>query len=193
MVDNQLTSDSLALANYFNNHFASIASKLVDNLPSSLHNFKEYLGTSSADSMYVNPTSLLEVKNILLKLKSKSSSRIDEIPSSVLKSTPDNILQALAHSFNLSLSCGEYISAFKIAKVVPVFKKGNPTEVSNYRPISLLPVMSKVLEKIMHRRVTSFLTQQNLFFKFQFGFRKNHSTSLANTLLTEFIVLWEAT
>ena len=92
--------------------------------------------------MYFNPTSLLEVKNILLELKSKSSSGIDEIPSSVLKNTPDNVLQALAHIFNLSLSCGEYISAFKIAKVVPVFKKGNPTEENNYRPISLLPVMS---------------------------------------------------
>ena len=188
VVDSQLTSDSLAIANYFNNHFASIASKLVDNLLPSLHNFREYLGTSSADSMYLNPTSLLEIKNILLELKSTSSSGIDEIPSSVLKSTPDNILQALAHIFNLSLSRGEYISAFKIAKIVPVFKKGNPTEVNNYRPISLLPVMSKVLEKIMHRRVTSFLTQQNFFFKLQFGFRKNHSTSLANTLLTEYIV-----
>ena len=90
VVDNQLTSDSLAIANYFNNHFASIASKLVDNLPPSLHKFKEYIGTSSADSMYLNPTFLLEVKNILLELKSKSSSGIDEIPSSVLKSTPDN-------------------------------------------------------------------------------------------------------
>ena len=99
-----------------------------------------------------------------------------------------NILQALAHIFNLSLSCGEYISAFKVAKVVPVFKKGNPTEVNNYRPISLLPVMSKVFEKIMHRRVTLFLTQQNFFFKLQFGFRKNRFTSLANTLLTEYIV-----
>ena len=98
------------------------------------------------------------------------------------------MLQAVAHVFNLSSSCGKYIPVFKIAKVVPVFKKGNPTEVNNYRPISLLSVMSKVLEKIMHRRVTSFLTQLNFFFKLQFGFRKNHSTSLANTLLTEYIV-----
>ena len=66
MVDNLLTSHPLAIANYFNNHFASIASKLVDNLPPSLHNFKEYLGISSADFMYLNPTSLLEVKNVLL-------------------------------------------------------------------------------------------------------------------------------
>ena len=187
-VDNQLTSDPLAIANHFNNHFASIVNKLVDNRPLSLHNFKKYLGTSSTESMYLNSTSLFEIKNVLLELKSNSSSGIDETLSSVLKSTPDNILQALAHIFNLSLSCGEYISAFKVAKVVPVFKKGSPTEVNNYRPISLFPVSSKVLEKIMHRRVTSCFTQQNFFFKFQFGFRKNHSPSLANTLLTEYIV-----
>ena len=143
--------------------------------------------------MYLNPTSLSEVKNVLPELKLKSSSGIDEIPSSVPKSAPENILQALAHIFNLSLSCGEYISAFKIAKVVPVFKRGYPTEVNNYRPISLLPVMSKALENIMHRRVTSFLTQQNFIFKLQFGFRKNHSTSLANTLLTVWGAVCKAT
>ena len=59
-----------------------------------------------------------------------------------------------------------------------MFKIGSPTEVNNYRPISLLSVMSKVLEKIMPRRLTSFLTQQNFFFKFQFGLEENHSTGM---------------
>ena len=85
--------------------------------------------------MYLNPTSLFGVKNALLELKSKSSSGIDEIPFLVLKSTPDNILLALAHVFNFSLSCGVYISAFEVAKVISVFKKGSPSEVNNYRPL----------------------------------------------------------
>ena len=135
--------------------------------------------------MYLNPTSLFEVKNVLLELESKFSSGIDKIPSLVLKSTPDNLLLALAHVFNLSLSYEECISALKVAKVIPVFTKGCPTEVNNYRPI---PVMSKVLKKILLCLVTSFLIQRNLFFKFQFGFRKNHFTGPANTLLTECII-----
>ena len=112
-----------------------------------------------------------------------------ELMTSVLKSTitPNNILQALAHVFNLCLSCVEYISVLKLQKSFQFLKKGSLIEVNNYRPISWLPAMSKVLEKIMHRCVTSFLIQQNFFFRFQFGFRKNHSTSLATTLLTEYI------
>ena len=80
---------------------------------------------------------------------------------------------------------GKFITAFKKAKVIPVFKKGRHKDVANYRPISLLSVMSKILEKIMYVQVISFLNQQNFFNNFQFGFRKNHSTSHACSLMIE--------
>ena len=76
------------------------------------------------------------------------------------------------------------ISGFKTAKVVPIHKKGNVTNVSNYRPISLLCSMSKILEKLMYNRGKSFLNKQKFFYKYQFGFRKNHSTLHAISLLT---------
>ena len=91
-------------------------------------------------------------------------------------------MYALPHVFNLSLINGEYIENFKVAKVIPIFKKGCAHEVKNY---SLLPVMSKILEKLVYRRLVSFLNQQNFFHKYQFGFRKNHSTNHATTLLVE--------
>ena len=72
-----------------------------------------------------------------------------KFPFKVLKSTPENILLALAHIFNLSLSSGKFIDAFKVAKVIPVFKKGSTYDVNKYRPISLLLVLSKILEKIV--------------------------------------------
>ena len=77
---------------------------------------------------------------------------MDEIPITVLKTTPDNILYALTHVFNLSMLNGKFITSFKTAKVIPIFKKGNWTIISNYQPISLLPTMSKVLEKIMYTK-----------------------------------------
>ena len=111
---------------------------------------------------------------------------IDEVPSSILKkTTPDNVLFALTHVFNLSLINSDFISGFKTAKVVPIHKKGNVTYVSNYCPISLLCSMSKILEKLVYNRVISLLNKQNFFYKYQFGFRKNHSTLHAIFLLTE--------
>ena len=87
--------------------------------------------------------------------------------------------------FNLSLAGGEFISDFKTAKVAPIHKKGSITNVCNYRPISLLCSMSKILEKLIYNRVVLFLKKQNFFYKYQFGFRKNHSTSHTTSLLIE--------
>ena len=90
-------------------------------------------------------------------MKIKTSSEMDEIPSKLLKETPDNVLIILAHVFNLSLSSDEFIEVFKTAKVLPLLKKGKPEEVTIYRPIRLLSCFSKILEKLMFIRVTNFL------------------------------------
>ena len=75
-----------------------------------------------------------------------------------------------------------------MAKVISIFKKSCAHEVKNYKPINLLPVMSKILEKLIYRRLVSFLNQQNFFHKYQLAFRKNHSTNHAITLLVENII-----
>ena len=72
--------------------------------------------------------------------------------------------------------------------MIPVHKKGQKTNVNDYRPISLLPVLSKILEKIVYNRLYSFLSQSNLFYDLQFGFRKNHSTSHAAAVMVENII-----
>ena len=78
---------------------------------------------------------------------------------------------------------GKFIECFKYAKVVPIHKAKSKLEMGNYRPISLLPVVSKILEKIVHRRLYSFLSDNNFFNDQQFGFRSNHSTELATSCL----------
>ena len=90
---------------------------------------------------------------------------------------------ALSHIFNFSLSTGKVISDFKIAKIIPLYKKGDTSDINNYRPIRLLSNISKILEKIMYHRVISFLNRHNFFFKNQFGFRKQCSIFQAISLL----------
>jgi len=72
-----------------------------------------------------------------------------------------------------------YQTKVKIAKIIPIYKKGDHQEPSNYRPISLLKVFDKMLEKIVYKRLYSFFEKNDILYKYQFGFRKNHSTSLA--------------
>ena len=88
----------------------------------------------------------------------------------------------MTNIFNLSISAGTFIFSLKNAKVIPIFKKGNPKLVENYRPISIFPVFSKILEKIVHKRLYFYCNRMNILSNCQFGFRKSHSTSHACTL-----------
>ena len=83
----------------------------------------------------------------------------------------------LAHIFNLSLSSGVVPDNMKIAKIVPIFKSGNKKTLNNYRPISILPAFSKILEKLVCNRLVHFLETHNILYKHQYGFRKGHSTA----------------
>ena len=91
----------------------------------------------------------------------------------------------LADLFNLSFSSGSFPSILKTAKVVPVFKKGSKSDCCNYRPISLLYNVGKILEKLMYKRVYNFLTENNIIYDLQFGFRQKFSASHALINLTE--------
>ena len=85
----------------------------------------------------------------------------------------------MSYLFNLSFATGTVPSALKLAKVIPVYKKGDKDLVNNYGPISLLNVLEKILEKLMYCRVYTYLCDEQLLSDHQFGFRKNHSTSWA--------------
>ena len=156
-------NDSLQITNYFNDYFVNVANNLVSDLPQTSHSFQTFMKSSTLSTLYLYPTSLTEIKKLISNLQPKKSTGIDEIPPTILKSTPDNILIALAHVFNLSLACGEFISDFKTAKVAPIHKKGSVTNVYNYRPISLLCSMSKILEKLIYNRVVLFLKNKTFF------------------------------
>ena len=94
-----------------------------------------------------------------------------------MKQTIASFINPLFHILNLSFNSGVVPLQFKIAKVIPIFKSGDKSSMDNYRPISLLSTFSKIMEKIVALRLTSFLDENNILSKWQFGFRAGHSTS----------------
>ena len=173
------------IANTFNTHFSAISCKLISQLPASAANHQDYLGSSNSSSMFFYPTCPQEIKRVISTLKPKLSSGWDGIPLFILKHLPKNVISILSYIFNQSLSQGKFIFCFKHTKVIPLFKKGCPKDVSNYRPISLLSCFSKIIEKLVYIRLYSFLNKFNLISENQFGFRRGHSTCHLTFLLTD--------
>ena len=101
-----------------------------------------------------------------------------------MKQISKHIIKPLTYIFNQSLTTGVIPDDLKIALVTPIYKANGKEEFSNYRPISVLPCFSKILEKIIYKRVLKYLDKHNMLFQGQYGFRKNHSTNLATIELT---------
>ena len=132
-------------------------------------------------------TSELEIVNIIDNFKNASPG-FDDVPMSVVKKTVHEIKHQLVHIFNLSLMLGVFPNKLKIAKVIPIFKKGTKNDMNNYRPISVLPAFSKVLEKIVYNRFIVFIESNNLLSRSQYGFRQNRSTTAAVLQLADHIL-----
>jgi hypothetical protein len=103
----------------------------------------------------------------------------DNIGPRLIKEIQEIIVEPLLYIVNLSFNTGVFPDRLKVAKVLPVYKKGERSLMSNYRPISLLSIFSKIIEKLMHKRLYSFLIKNSILYQYQFGFRKNYSTTLA--------------
>ena len=183
------------IATKFNNFFIDIGPKLADNIPQSNISFEENLTNPNLNSIYINPCDQDEVFNLFTLLKN-CAPVWDELSKPVIKSILPFILPSLPHIINTSVVTGEIPVELKTARVIPLYKSENNHLLNNYRPISTLPILSKILEKIMHKRISRFLEKHNdthfginscLFcyhlFDYQFGFRQSYSTELALTIL----------
>ena len=139
----------------------------------------------TASKFKVNPIPVKFVMNELKNLKRKKATGLDGLPSDILKDCAFHIAEPLCFILNLSITTSTVPSLWKKAKVIPVFKTGNADLPQNYRPISILPVLSKILEKSVHHQFMTYLENNRLLTEFQFGFRKNRSTKMAATLLCD--------
>ena len=159
-------------ANLFNDYFVNIGPTLASKIDAGNDHFTQYLTEPHQDSLFFNPTTYHEIVSIVNSLKSSKSSGYDGLSVHFLKQVIHFIAPPLVHIFNLSLSFGRCPNSLKLAKVIPIYKKDDHSQIKNYRPISLLPSISKILEKIVYKRLFAFLTKHNILIPNQFGFRK---------------------
>jgi len=126
-----------------------------------------------------------EIIKIIYSFPNNKAPGMDNISSKILKKISNSITFPLTFIFNLSFTTGVLPDLLKIAKVIPVHKKGEKNLPGNYQPISLLSVFDKILEKLMYKRLSTYLELNNILYDYQFGFRKNHSTSQAVMEVTD--------
>ena len=164
------------IANKFNIFFATIGSEISESVPPTRHNFTHYLQQPNQHSIFLDPVTPCDIQNVINKVKCKSSVDHNNISTKLMKLSAENIIIPLTHIINLSLCNGIVPTEMKIAKVIPIYKSGNRSHFNNYRPISILPTFSKILEKIIAKKLVTFLESSNQFYQHQYGFRPGHST-----------------
>ena len=182
---NNLTyKNDLEIAKIFNNYFVSIANDLDANLPPSSANPCAYIPNLHVNQNFLEPVSPDECSKIISSLKN-TKQNVDNISVSIFKKHHHILLPIICEIINLSFNSGVFPTSFKHATVVPIFKKGDPCNISNYRPIAILLFLSKIFERCMYTRLMNFAVVNNLFTPNQYGFLKGKSTQDALLHLTE--------
>ena len=177
-----------SISTRFNKYLASVGANIEKKIPKTNKNFRDYVRDIHIDkSFFLTACSSNEIYEIILTFDIKKSLGPYSILIFILKLFNDFFSLNLSRIFNLCFETGIFPDLCKIAKVIPVHKKDDPSFRVNYRPISLLPIFSKILEKLIYKRMYSFLDDNNLIYNRQFGFRSNYSTNHALIIITEHI------
>ena len=158
-------------------HFSNIGETFAKKIPPPSKSISKYLSTipQNDQSIFLEPTSKKEITELLTDLIPKNSSGYDNLSNRLLKKLLPALINPLTIVFNKSLAEGIFPEAMKKADVVPLYKSKDHQDSNNYRPISLLLTLSKLLEKIMYKRTYSFLESSGQIYKSQYGFRTAHS------------------
>ena len=151
-------------------------------------NYSFYLNKQINSTFTFKNIDEIIVKKTINNLPTKNSCGYDDVSSKLLKVIAPVIIKPLTLLINQVLNTGLFPDTLKIAKVIPIYKKGDPQLFENYRPISLLPTISKVLEKIIHKQLSSYFDEYGLSFPNQYGFRPKHSIEYAALELIDRII-----
>ena len=187
--DNEFSpKNNESIANSFCSFFTNVAKSLKEqSFP--LQNFVWKTPTAIHERTYrrfkFQYVSKIFVEKELKILKTHKSAGIDNLPPLLLRDSASVISKPISHIINLSLTSGKIPTEWKSAKVIPLHKSGKTTKTDNYRPISILPVLSKILERAVQRQLLYYLEECKLLSPYQFGYRKKRSTELATTLFID--------
>ena len=147
----------------FNILFANVGKSISDTIPHPINNFRSHLTGHFHDIFVMQPTYRLEMIRVTQILKNKSSQGVDKLSTMLVRETINEIATPLEHIINLSFVTGSVPVNIKIAKIIPIFKSGNNQLFNNYRPISILPALSKIMGHFFY--VTSFFEKYNILYK----------------------------
>ena len=185
--EQKIITDKKEIASHFNKFFTSIAAKIESKIFHTNNTHRHYLVRPVTKSFFINPTTPDEVESIIKLLDNNKAIGPNSIPTKILKLVKSKLSTPLSDIINKSFELGIFPDLLKLAKVIPIYKKGDKLSVNNYRPISILSNISKIFEKLMHRRLYSFLNQQKILYELQFGFRLDSNTTQALIKITELI------
>lgn len=176
--DNSVFSNPKEISEILNCYFSEIGGKPSSGLTSSTAHFSDFLKPSECQ-FSLQPISVYFVIDFLKKMSIDKSTGLDDIPSRLLKESAPVIAPSITNIINKSLSKGFFPNGWKVAKVIPLYKGNDRDEPSNYRPISVLPILSKICERAVFNQLYSYFSIHNLLTKYQTGFRPLHSTLTA--------------
>ena len=169
-----MIADRANIANTFNVFFTNIGEKIAKGINyDGNKNYGNYLNKEIHSSFTFMNIDEAVIKKIIYNIPPKSSKGCDGVSSKLLTVIEPVIINPLTLLINQVLNTGTFPDKLKIAKVIPIFKKGDPSLFDNYRPIDLLLAISKVLERIMALQLSSYFEKNKLLFDNQYGFRPN--------------------
>lgn len=193
-INDEICFDRLSVAEKFNSFYTSVASKLVEKLPKCLNKFGSsfvfnYYSSKGVKPNFYNLSIVTEIQVLkyINLLGLNKATGLDGIPARFVLDSASIIASPLSHIINLSIIQGSVPDDLKLARVVPLYKKNDKTEVGNYRPVSILSIVSKVLERVVYDQVYSYLSNHDLLYQHQSGFRQGFSTETCLINLTDYL------
>ena len=177
--NNKKISNKQEIVDELNNYFCNIGQQLADKIKESSRSYASYLNKQINSLFSFSMVDSQTVKKMLKEFKPKTSKGFDGISMKVIKHISDIILEPITLLINQSLMTNIFPTNLKIAKIMPLLKKPNVFTPDNFRPISLLPCISKIIEKCVFKQIFEYFEENNLLYGSQYGYRKNHSTETA--------------
>ena len=171
------TIEPRTVTNCFNNFFCSIGKLMHSNLDD--RSFSNYLSNRVSTSLYLNTPSVSEIINVINSLNVDKAVGHDNIPAFFVRIAATIISPYLQYYIDFFFKKGIFSESYTLAKVIPLYKKGNKLDPNNYRPISILTCFSKILERIIYNRLQEFLKKHSVIHKSQYSFQKNISNKYA--------------